>query len=268
MNLEHIIRQACMVVLETGKYIKGESLKLNDITIEIKDLNSLVSYVDKHAETRLVEGLTTIIPDSGLLTEEDTVNISGKTWEWIIDPLDGTTNFLYGLPVYAISIGLRRDGELVGGIVYEINNNELFHAWKDGGAWMNKTRVYTSKRTRLSESLIATGFPYYDFSRMDDYWKAMSYFAKNTRSLRRLGSAAVDLAYVSCGRFDGFFEYSLKPWDVAAGSLLILEAGGRVTDFSGGDNFLFGGEMVAANQQVYKTFYKKLHDIFEGEETS
>lgn len=263
MELEAICHKANEIVLEVGSFIRAQAHERDSIVIEEKDVNSLVSYVDKEAETRLVSKLGKLIPDAGLITEEETEDVKGKTYEWIIDPLDGTTNFLYGLPCYSISVALRREGEIVLGIIYEINKNELFYAVENEGAQLNGKSIKVSNRKNLKECFLATGFPYYDFSRMEGYLKSFDYLMRNTRGIRRLGSAAVDLAYVACGRFDGFYEYSLHAWDVAAGIILIKEAGGVVTDFSGGENYLFGEEIVASNEFIAGELLKVLSQSFE-----
>lgn len=251
-STENIIKEACKQVILTGEYIQEQSKHIHTITIEEKDLNSLVSYVDKTAEIQLVEALQKITPHCGFITEEQTTIIQNKEIEWIIDPLDGTTNFLYGIPAFAISIGLRINEELVGGIVYEINKQELFFASKNNGAFLNNNLIRVSKRKTLAESLLATGFPYYDFSGINGYIEVLKALMKGSRGLRRIGSAAIDLAYVACGRFDGFFEYSLNPWDVAGGAIIIQEAGGKVTDFSGGNQYLFGKEIIASNTIIHQ----------------
>jgi myo-inositol-1(or 4)-monophosphatase len=220
--------------------------------IETKALNSLVSYVDKTAERMLVAGLSELLPGSTFLTEEETVEQSTGEFQWIIDPLDGTTNFLHQLPCFAVSVALRQNEEIVLGIVYEVNRHECFYAWKNGGAWLNGSRIHTAATTSLADSLVATGFPYRDFDTMHRYIETLQFLMKNTRGLRRYGAAAVDLAYVSCGRFDSFFEYGLAAWDVAAGILLVQEAGGRVSDFKGGDDYLFGGRLLATAPGVYE----------------
>lgn len=262
-QLESTCKQACEVVLKAGAFIREESHKLADIQIEEKDRNSLVSYVDKTAENMLVEGLQKLLPDAGLITEEETEDITGREWEWIIDPLDGTTNFLYGIPAYSVSVGLRHNGKLLAGIVYEINKNELFYAWQGGGAFMNNQAISVSKRPKLEQCLMATGFPYADYSMVPGYLKTLEDLMRGTRGLRRLGSAAVDLAYVACGRFDGFFEYSLSPWDVAGGAVLVEEAGGKVTDFSAEDNFLFGRELIACNKLIYSELQSIIYVNFK-----
>ena len=214
-------------------------------SIETKSLNSLVSYVDKTAELRLVEGLEPLLPDAVFLTEEETV-VQGKgKLRWIIDPLDGTTNFLHQLPFFAISVALEQQGEIVLGIVYEINRQECFYAWKQGGAFLNGRPIQTSSAAGFADCIVATGFPYHDYSRQEAYLRVLGHFMQNTRGIRRFGSAALDLAFVACGRFDFFFEYSLNAWDVAAGAFLVQEAGGKVSDFSGGNNYLFGREIIA-----------------------
>lgn len=263
MELEQIGNKACGIVLTVGQFIREQSYKIHEIKVEEKEVNSLVSYVDKSAEQQLVNELGKLVPDAGFLTEEDTEDITGKAYEWIIDPLDGTTNFLYGIPVFSISVALRHEEQLVLGIVYEISRDELFYAHKDSRTFLNNKAVSVSKRQHLSQCLLATGFPYYDFSRMDEYMKSFNYLMKNTRGLRRLGSAAVDMAYVACGRFDGFFEYSLHAWDIAAGIVLVKQAGGSLTDFSGGSDYLFGEEMVATNGVVGDELLKILDQSFD-----
>jgi len=245
MDYEELTRQVVELAREVGEYIRNESKIFNYKDVELKGLNDLVSYVDKTAESKLVNGLKLISPKAGFITEEGTAGSKDEELRWIVDPLDGTTNFTHGLPVFAISIALMVGDELVSGVVYEINQDEMFWASRGRGAWLNEKRISVSKRTSLGESLLATGFPYYSFEQMEAYLNILKVFMQNTHGLRRMGSAAVDLAYVACGRFEGFFEYNLKSWDVAAGSLLVKEAGGRVTDFSLGDNFLFGKEIIA-----------------------
>ncbi len=231
--------------------------------IEEKSLNSLVSYVDKKAEEMLVNGLVTLLPGSVFLTEEETVEQQKGVFQWIIDPLDGTTNFLHQVPCFAVSVALYENGIPAIGIIYEPNRRECFYAWKEGGAWLNEKPISVSKTTQLKDALIATGFPYRDYSRSDSYFHAFHQFMRGTRGIRRLGAAALDLAYVACGRFDAFFEYGLAAWDVAAGVLLVQEAGGKVCGFSAGDNYLFGGEMVACNEAVYAEMMGVVESAFQ-----
>jgi myo-inositol-1(or 4)-monophosphatase len=264
LPLKEICEQACSAVVHTGRFIRQEMGKVADRQIEEKDLNSLVSYVDKEAEKQLVAALQELLPGSVFLTEEETVQQQDGRLRWIIDPLDGTTNFLYQLPVFSISVALQLAGTTVLGIVYELNRQECFYAWKEGGAYLNGQAISVSTRPRLEQSLLATGFPYYDYQRLPRYFKALDYFMQHSRGIRRLGSAAVDLAYVACGRFDGFFEYSLQAWDVAGGAFIVQEAGGLLCDFSGGDNFLFGQEMIAANPLIMPAFLEVIKRSFHS----
>jgi myo-inositol-1(or 4)-monophosphatase len=234
------------------KFIIKESETFDISLKETKGLNDFVSYVDKGSEKLLVEKLSALLPEAGFKTEEGTIVKSGLKYCWVIDPLDGTTNFLHGLSPYAISIALMEHNEVVVGVIYEIRSNEMFTAWKDGGAWLNGKQIHVSKASELSESLIATGFPYSDFSRIDDYMNCFTWFCKNSHGVRRLGSAATDIAYIACGRFEVFYEYGLHPWDIAAGIIILREAGGRISDFSGNENNLNGDEIVASNGAVYQ----------------
>ncbi|MBK8568188.1 MAG: inositol monophosphatase [Saprospiraceae bacterium] len=251
-QLEQLCQKTCTLVESVADFIRGEVGKVGVEKIETKALNSLVSYVDKTAERMLVASLSELLPRSTFLTEEETVEQAEGEFQWIIDPLDGTTNFLHQLPYFAVSVALRQHGEIVLGIVYEVNRQECFSAWKGGGAWLNGRRIHVSATNTLADSLIATGFPYRDFETMQRYLEIMLHLMKSTRGLRRYGAAAVDLAYVACGRYEAFFEYGLAAWDVAAGILLVQEAGGRVSDFQGGEDYLFGGRMLATGAGVYE----------------
>jgi myo-inositol-1(or 4)-monophosphatase len=249
---ESIMEELQSVVRDTGIFIQEAAKSFNVDDVELKGRNDLVSYVDKKAETILVAGCREILPDSGFITEEETAERQVREYTWIIDPLDGTTNFVHGVPVYAISIALLHEGELLLGIVYELNRDELFYAIRGHGSYCNGKTIRVSKIRSLSQSLLATGFPYYDFGKMDNYLTVLNDFMQSSHGLRRLGSAAVDLAYVACGRVEGFFEYNLNSWDVAAGALLVKEAGGALCDFSGGDDYLFGREIIAAPLPILK----------------
>lgn len=252
MNLAQLTQQTCQIVTSTADFIRTELGKVQSNDIETKSINSLVSYVDKQAEIQLVAGLKELLPDSTFLTEEETVVQEEGEYMWIIDPLDGTTNFLHQIPTFAVSVALQHHGKTVAGVVYEVNRQECFYGWKGGGAFLNGTPIAVSKTTTVQDALVATGFPYYDYKYVDAYVETLKFCMFNTRGIRRIGAAAVDLAYVAAGRFDAFFEYSLSAWDMAAGILLIEEAGGIVTDFQGGDNYLYGKEVVAANPLVFK----------------
>lgn len=254
-NLKDITLAVNVLALQVGEFISEQQNKITAADVQTKSLNSLVSYVDVEAEKQLVSGLRSILPDAGFLTEEETTSGElGETY-WIIDPLDGTTNYLHGLPVFAISVALFHQGEVVVGVVYELGSKELFYAWKNGGAFMNHEPISVSDNAPLSNTLLATGFPYHNFSKLPQYMALLQDCFKHSRGMRRLGSAATDLAYVACGRFNGFFEHGLHPWDVAAGCLLVTEAGGKVTDFNGGNDYIFGDEIVCGADVIFNDLY-------------
>jgi myo-inositol-1(or 4)-monophosphatase len=262
IDLLNILGHTKAVAKEAGAFIRNERLNFDLGKVEQKGLNDLVSYVDKETEKIIVERLSKILPEADFITEEGTAARDGKDYTWIIDPLDGTTNFIHGLPIFSVSIGLKYQEEIVLGVVYEINLDECFYAVKGKGAYCNGIPIRVSKAQNLGESLIATGFPYSAFSRIDDYLKVLRVFMEKCHGIRRLGSAAVDLCYVACGRFDGFYEYDLKPYDVAAGIIIIQEAGGTVTDFNMGRNYLFGGEVLASNNHIHHEFYSEIQKVW------
>lgn len=264
VNLENLCQDVCTLTKEVGSFIRNERKKFSTDHIEIKGKNDFVSYVDKKSEAILVEKLSLFLPSSGFIAEEGTSTKKGDIYNWIIDPLDGTTNFIHGVPCYSISIALIKEEKLVLGVIYEINLDECFYAWENSKAYMNGKEINVSKTKQLSDSLLATGFPYYDYDRMNEYLELLKYFMRNTHGLRRLGSAATDLAYVACGRFDGFYEYSLQPWDVAAGAFIVQQAGGKVTDFNGNDNYIFGKEIVAGNTPIFTEFLDVIKKHFNN----
>lgn len=250
MELKTLTENVTAIAREVGEFIRSEAESFTHDKIEYKGLNDLVSYVDKTAEERLVAKLSGLLPSSGFITEEATISKTGEMYNWIIDPLDGTTNFIHGIPTFAISIALQKGTELVSGVVYEINRDEMFYAWAGGGAFLNGKTIRVSGADAISKTLLATGFPYYDFTKQEQYLRAFSELMQSCHGLRRIGSAAVDLAYVAAGRFDGFFEYNLNAWDVAAGALIVREAGGKVLDFSGGTNFISQRELIAGSPVI------------------
>ena len=242
------------VAVDAGKQIAAERNRFDDTKIERKGMHDLVSYVDKNSEKYIVGELTRLFPEAGFIAEEGTAAGSAKEdFNWVIDPLDGTTNFIQGIPFFAVSIALIYKNVSVLGVVYEVCREECFYAWKNGGTFLNGSPVHVSLRSNIEDALLATGFPYSNFSRIDKYVSFLKWAMENARGVRRIGSAATDLAYIACGRFDGFWEYDLKPWDVAAGAILVREAGGKVSDFEGGENFLFGREIVASNSEINST---------------
>ena len=259
MNYKKLCSQVQEIAKETGSFIREERQKLSNNDVELKDKASLVTYVDKEAEKSIVSTVKKLIPESGFITEEGTASHKKEKFKWVIDPLDGTTNYIHGINPYSVSIALMEDDKMVLGVVYEVSLDELFYAWKDSPAYLNGKEIKVATAKESEDTLIATGFPYYAFDRVNDYIDAMKELMKETRGLRRLGSAAVDLSYVACGRFDAFFEHALHAWDVAAGVFILQQAGGKVTDFNGGENWLFGGEMVAASTNYFPEFHKIIH---------
>jgi myo-inositol-1(or 4)-monophosphatase len=256
MNYKNICDQAILIIQEVGQFIVQEAQKFSVSDIETKSLNSFVTYVDKTSEEQLVTGLQKLIPGCGFITEEETISIKGDIYNWIIDPLDGTTNFIHKLSPFAISVALTEDSETVLGIVFEINRNECFYSYKGGKAYLNRSEIKVSDAKKVEDALVATGFPYYDFSILKPYLSIIEELTQKTQGIRRMGSAATDLAYVACGRFDVFFEYSLNPWDVAAGAFIVQQAGGYVSDFSGKENYIFGKEIIASNSFIHDEFQK------------
>jgi len=233
-----------------GNLIQRSADKIDHLTITKKSHADFVSEVDRAAEQTIIETLLDAYPDHAILAEE-----SGSQGEseflWIIDPLDGTTNFLHGLPQFAVSIALQHKGIITQAVVYDPTKNELFTATRGRGAYVNDRRLRVTKRLYLADSLIGTGFPYSNFAHLDAYMNILRDMMQKTSGLRRPGSAALDLAYTAAGRYDGFFETGIKPWDMAAGCLLITEAGGLVGDLQGNDTYLKTGNICAGNPKIF-----------------
>ncbi len=262
MKLDILTNQVVNLTRDVGKFIMQEAKKFSSKDVEVKGEHDFVSYVDKTAEKMLVEALTKMLPKAGFIAEENQTLQRTDRYNWIVDPLDGTTNFIHGVPPFSISIALTDGDETILGVVYEINLNEAFYAWKESLAYLNGTKIKVSNSPDLDSSLIATGFPYYDYSLLDPYLELFKDLMKSSHGVRRLGSAAVDLAYVAAGRYDIFYEYGLNPWDVAAGALIVKQAGGHVTDFDGEKDYLFGKKIIASNRKTHDEFLKKLKNYF------
>ena len=261
VNLPYLCQQVQNLVLQVAQFIREQAGQVRQQDIETKQRNHLVSYVDKTAEELITSKLKEILPQAGFIVEENTRN-ERSDYNWIVDPLDGTTNFVHGIPCYAVSIALECKGDILVGVVYEVSRDECFYATKGEGAFLNESRIQVSLQKSLSESLIATGFPIYNFTRFDSFIKTLEYFMRHTHGVRRMGAAAVDLCYLACGRVDGFFEYNLNAWDVAAGALIVKEAGGRVFDFKGGNNWLFGKEVACSNALLEQEFQSIIQSSF------
>lgn len=236
--------------------ISRATFDLDRVQVTQKGHNDFVTEVDKAAEQAIIDVLHSAYPDHAILAEESgpSANLHDEAENvWIIDPLDGTTNFIHGFPTYCVSIALQHRGVITQAVVYDPNRNDLFTATRGGGAHLNEKRIRVTKRDKLADALIGTGFPYTDLSGLDEYLKMFRIMTEKSAGLRRPGAAALDLAYVAAGRLDGFFEKNLKPWDIAAGSLLITEAGGIVGDFSGESDadYLNKGHVLAGTPKVF-----------------
>lgn len=262
-QLAEILESTQNIAKEVGAFIRKERQHFDVDKVEHKGFNDLVSYVDKEAERMIVEKLSPILPEAGFITEEGTNTTQAEVYNWVIDPLDGTTNFIHGIPNFSVSIALMENDQVILGVVYEVNRHECFYAQKGGGAFCNDTRIKVSEAPDLSASLIATGFPYYNFELIDRYLNSMKALMQKTHGLRRLGSAAVDLCYVAAGRTEGFFEYNLNSYDVAAGAIIVSEAGGTVTDFAGGSDYVFGRKIVASNGKIHSEFLAVLSEFWD-----
>ncbi|MBI1175756.1 MAG: inositol monophosphatase [Sideroxydans sp.] len=234
-----------------GNLIHRASDNIDHLTVTKKSHADYVSEVDRAAEQVIIETLLGAYPNHAILAEESGTQ-GDSEFVWIIDPLDGTTNFLHGYPQYAVSIALMHKGVITQGVVYDPTKNDLFTATRGRGAYLNDRRIRVSKRIELADSLIGTGFPYSSFEHMEAYMAIFRDLMQKTAGLRRPGAASLDLAYTAAGRYDGFFETGLKPWDIAAGCLLITEAGGMVGDLQGNENYLKSGHLCAGNPRIYE----------------
>jgi myo-inositol-1(or 4)-monophosphatase len=237
-----------------SQIINRASQDVEHLKITVKQQRDFVTEIDKAAENAIIEILREAYPDYGILAEESGAfagKDSGSEYQWIIDPLDGTTNFIHGFPQYAISIALAHRGQLTLGLVYDTLRNEMFTAAKGDGAYLNARRIRVSKCLHLEKSLIGTGFPFKVFDHLDAYMNIFRELTGKTSGIRRPGAASLDLAYVACGRLDAFWEFGLCPWDMAAGCMLILEAGGLVSDLSGGGAYLKNGNLVAGTPKIF-----------------
>jgi myo-inositol-1(or 4)-monophosphatase len=251
--LNPMLNIAIKAARAAGAIINRASLDLDLLKINTKSPNDFVTEVDQAAENAIIEVILTAYPGHGILAEESGREHGARNSEyvWIIDPLDGTTNFIHGLPVYAVSIALTHRGQVQQAVVYDPSRNDLFFASKGRGAFLNDRRLRVSKRTRLSDSLVGTGFPFRKGDNFKRYLKMFEELMPQVAGLRRPGAAALDLCYVAAGYYDGFFETGLNPWDVAAGSLMITEAGGLIGNFTGESDYLFQREVVAGTPKIY-----------------
>ena len=261
MDYQHICEQVSVLARNVGVELMHYRTN-NQLIIEVKGSHDFVTQMDKFSERKLVDGLEQIVPEAGFIAEENTRTNRSEKYNWVVDPIDGTTNFIHSMPPYAISIALMEEEKIVVGVVLELSHMELFSAWIGGGAYLNGKPIHVSAAPDVNSSLVATGFPYSNFDRMDEYMLSLSHFMRYSSGVRRIGSAATDLVYTACGRFDAFYEYDLKPYDVAAGAIIVTEAGGKVCDFAGGSNFIFGREIVATNALIHNEFMQTIIESF------
>ncbi len=236
-----------------GNIINRGAREIDLLTVTTKGPKDFVSEVDRQAESTIVETLLDAYPDHAILAEEGTAKGANADAEnvWIIDPLDGTTNFLHGFPQYCVSIALAHRGQVTQGVIYDPVRNDLFTATRGRGAFLNERRIRVSRRQHLRDCLVGTGFPFRDGAYLDTYLRMMKTMIEQTAGLRRPGAAALDLAYVAAGFYDGFWEVGLNPWDVAAGSLLVQESGGLIGDLAGESEFLHAGQVIAGNPRIF-----------------
>ena len=243
---------------KAGSIINRAALEGGGYEVRTKRMNDFVTKVDTAAEEAIIEIVRKAYPDHAVLAEESGVAEGSAEYQWIIDPLDGTTNFIHGFPQYAVSIGIKHREALAHGVIYDPVKNELFTASKGGGAFLNDRRIRVSKCLRLGDALVGTGFPFKEVERIDLYSKQLKNLMQKSAGVRRAGAAALDLAYVACGRLDAFWELGLSPWDMAAGVLMIQEAGGLVGNVQGEDGFMESGEIACATPKIYPTLLQAL----------
>lgn len=256
--MSDLLEVAQDAALEAGNFLKESVGRVKSVETKMGEVRNLVSDIDRGSEERIIRRIRQHYPGHAVLAEESGGSRREEEFRWVIDPLDGTTNFLHGLPIYSVTIGVEHRGEVVAGVIYSPNLGELFVAEKGSGAYLNGRRISVSGSTELINSLVVTGFPYNIAENPDHAVDHFVNFLYETRGVRRLGSAAIDLAYVAMGRFDGFWEVSLQPWDMAAGVLLVHEAGGRTSDFSGGPMSIYRKQIVASNGHVHDAMVRVL----------
>ena len=249
-----MINTAVKAARRAAAIINRASFDIDRLQVTEKKHNDYVTEVDQAAEQAIIDVLKNAYPDHAILAEESgaSANLHDENENvWIIDPLDGTTNFIHGFPQYCVSIALQQRGKITQAVIYDPTRNDLFTATKGAGAYLNDKRLRVTKRDKIADALIGTGFPYTDMAGLDEYLKMFRIMTEKSAGLRRPGAAALDLAYVAAGRLDGFFEKTLKPWDIAAGSLLITEAGGIVGTFAGESDYLYKGDVIAGTPKVF-----------------
>ena len=280
-NLEQITRLVCQVAREAGSYIRKERASFSLDKVERKHAHDYVSYVDKGSEQLIVKALREILPEAGFITEEGTTKEDGRCqkedvsdvshhtsdFTWVVDPLDGTTNFIHGFAPYAVSIALCKGREIVVGVVYEIVSDECFYAWKNGGAWVNEQPLHVGT-SAINDALLCLQLPYNSDAYKPVIKRLIDHFYGNVGSIRMLGSAAIALCYVAAGRLDAYAERYIGQWDYMAGALIVMEAGGRVTNYAGEDYFMEGDSVVATNGIVHQNLLEAVRQAEDNRPTA
>ena len=263
LDKQHVLNEVIKIARRAGEFIRHEGKNFAPEKIEEKGLNNLVSYVDIEAEQMIAQTLKFTLPDAGFITEEGTETEKSEDYNWVVDPLDGTTNFMHGLSPHSVSIALSYRDKTIIGVVYEITRDECFYATDESKSYLNRQEIKVSEVKNVSDGLFITGYPYKHFEDMQNFYNVLDHFMRNSHGIRRLGSAAADLCYVACGRSEGFFEYGLNPWDVAAGALIVQQAGGKVSDFKNGNDYIFGKEISAKTLGVHDEVLAVLQKHFK-----
>lgn len=257
--MQPMLNIAVRAARNAGEIIVRSADKISRLTVNHKTPHDFVSEVDYQAEKEIIQVIRQAFPDHGILAEESG-SYQGNEYVWVIDPLDGTTNFLHGFPQYAVSIALKHKGKLEIGVVYDPLRDELFTAERGGGAMLNSRRIRVGQRSNLQTALLGTGFPFKSDKYLEEYLAMFRPLCIATAGIRRAGAAALDLAYVAAGRLDGFWEIGLQEWDMAAGVLLIQEAGGVATDFAFENNYLKSGHLITGNPKIHQLMYAAIRD--------
>lgn len=251
MDLKSICEEVKTLSQEVAAFIRDELNAVSQDQIITKDHNSLVTYVDQTAEKKIVNRLQELIPEATFITEEDTIEQAEGDLVWIIDPLDGTNNFLHKIPHFAVSIALRQKDDIVIGVVYDVMREECFSSVKGQGSYLNDQQIHVSQKESVEECVLATGFPYSKSINFKPLINTLEHWMLNARGIRRFGAAALDLCFVAAGRIDCYYEFKLNIWDIAAGILIVKEAGGEVTDYHGGQTYKEGNQIVASNGKIH-----------------
>lgn len=263
-QLKDFLLTAVAAARLSGDIILRNLGQLSTADIQTKQAFDFVTRVDRSSEAVIMKVIREKFPHHLFLSEETLQQEANGDYRWIIDPLDGTTNYIHSYPMFSVSIALEYQNKIILGVVFDPLRDELFHAVKGEGSFLNNRRISVSDITLAKRSLIATGFPFRKKAMIDLYLDAFRKIFEHVSDIRRAGSAAIDLAYIAAGRVEGFFELNLSPWDIAAGSLLIREAGGRITDFAGGEQYLVTGNIVAGNTNIHSDILKIIRQVFQG----